>query len=222
MAARTCSRAVTQTARKGAHQGAARRQARKMLRQVSEPTKNKISSLMACHMAPYRHLPCHPYRMSTPGNGCRARTQYRGNGCPGLYSRRPKQTTGTAVRSLVPGRPIPCSPSCASFLPWKDMLSLSFPRLAGKPILVLWLCLRTSSLPVLTGMSNHPALVSVAGWTGLPPVSGKKGFSVKRQSVQHTNRLRNKNREEPQPLPVRTVSFCAGTSVRPALFAIPG
>lgn len=116
----------------------------------------------------------------------------------------------------------PALPSCASFLPWKDMLSLSFPRLAGKPILVLWLCLRTSSLPVLTGMSNHPDLVSVAGWTGIPPVSGKKDFSVKRQTVQHTNRLRNKNREEPQPLPVRTVSFCAGTSVRPALFAIPG
>ena len=101
------------------------------------------------------------------------------------------------------------------------MLSLSFPRLAGKPISSFGFALRTSILPVLTGMSTLPALVSVAGWTGIPPVSGKKGFSVKRQTVQHTNRLRNKNREEPQPLPVRTVSFCTSTSVQPALFVIP-
>ena len=60
------------------------------------------------------------------------------------------------------------------------MLSLSFPRLAGKPISSFGFALRTSILPVLTGMSNLPALVSVAGWTGIPPVSGKKGFSVKR------------------------------------------
>lgn len=105
MAARTCSKPVTQTARKGAHQGAAKRQARKMLRQVRDPIKNKISSLMACHVAPCRHLP-HPYRMSTPGNGCRARTQYHGNGCPGLYSRQIGLTPQTDDWDC---RPEPCA-----------------------------------------------------------------------------------------------------------------
>ena len=58
MAARTCSRAVTQTARKGAHQGAARRQARKMLRQVSDPIKNNGASSKHCYAAQGRWLPC--------------------------------------------------------------------------------------------------------------------------------------------------------------------
>lgn len=52
-------------------------------------------------------------------------------------NRRPELPSG----ALCQADQSPALPSCASFLPWKDMLSISFPRLAGKPILVLWLCL---------------------------------------------------------------------------------
>lgn len=110
----------------------------------------------------------------------------------------------------------PALPSCASFLPWKDMLSLSFPRLAGKPILVLWLCLRPSSLPVLTGMSNHPDLVSVAGWTGIPPVSGKKSFFVKRQTVQHTNFPPQEQKQGGASAPPCPYSLVLCRHIRPA------
>ena len=54
----------------------------------------------------------------------------------------------------------PCAvPSCAFLLPWKNTLSLPFPRLAGKLILVLRLCLRTSILPVPGNISPSPPYV---------------------------------------------------------------
>lgn len=174
---------------------------------------------MACHVAPCRHLP-HPYRMSTPGNGCRARTQYRGKGCSGLYSRQIGLTPKTDDRDC---RPESCARQTNPLLailrffpPVKDMLSLSFPRLAGKPILVLWLCLRTSSLPVLTGMSNLPALVSMTGWTGIPPVSGKKGFPVKRQSVQHTDFPPQEQKQGGASAPPCPYSLVLCRHIRPA------
>lgn len=165
MAARTCSKPVTQTARKGAHQGAAKRQARKMLRQVSEPTKNKISSLMACHVAPCRHLP-HPYRMSTPGNGCRARTQYHGNGCPGLYSRQIGLTPQTDDWDC---RPEPCARQTNPLLailrffpPVEGHAEPILPQTCGQAHFVLWLCLAHQH-PACTHRHVDPACPCVRG-----------------------------------------------------------
>ncbi|EEB35000.1 hypothetical protein DESPIG_00004 [Desulfovibrio piger ATCC 29098] len=71
---------------------------------------------------------------------------------PGLTShRRPGPSP-----ALLPG---PLSRAILRLLPWKNTLSLPFPRLAGKLILVLRLCLRTSILPVLGNISPGPPYV---------------------------------------------------------------
>ena len=73
-------------------------------------------------------------------------------------NRRPELPSG----ALCQADQSPALPSCASFLPWKDMLSLSFPRLAGKPILVLWLCLAHQH-PACTHRHVDPSCHCVRG-----------------------------------------------------------
>lgn len=80
MAARTCSKPVTQTARKGAHQGAAKRQARKMLRQVRDPIKNNGASSKHCYATQGRWLPCHIHPASMVKGRLPDNSQYRGKG----------------------------------------------------------------------------------------------------------------------------------------------
>ena len=203
MAARTCSRAVTQTARNGAHQGAARRQARKMLRQVSEPIKNTRASSMPCDPARNRGL---PYRLSPrdmrPGERLpdkyavsrqRASHVVRGAPCrPGAMTR--ERRTGQA-------RPaVSCGPH---FSPRKDFLTLPFPGRAGKSFPVRRPCLMHRHPGCSDGQHRTRAFPCTVRENGESPPEGHACSSQRHESLAAAPAW-HQNREELLPLPVHT------------------
>lgn len=117
---------------------------------------------------------------------------------------------------LAAGRPL--SSCCLRFFSSRRRTCRAYPSpdVRASPFSSFGFALRTSILPALTGMSTHPAIVSVAGWTGIPPVSGKKGFSVKRQTVQHTNFSPQEQKQGGASAPPCPYSLVLCRHIRPA------
>ena len=83
----------------------------------------------------------------SPGKYAVARQRTRHASTPAGRADVPRQAAGAVIRSFAGQSSALCPAPCAFFFPGKGVLSLPFPRRAGKPILVLQHCRVPDTLP---------------------------------------------------------------------------
>ncbi len=144
----------------------------------------------------------------SPGKYAVARQRTRHASTPAGRADVPRQAAGAVIRSFAGQSSALCPAPCAFFFPGKGVLSLPFPRRAGKPILVLQHCRVPDTLPA--GRARRICRCLVAGEGREYPASGKTALWEETRSLASRARQERKTGRRLWPLPVRAVlSFAA-------------
>lgn len=132
----------------------------------------------------------------------------------------PRQAAGAVIRSFAGQSSALCPAPCAFFFPGKGVLSLPFPRRAGKPILVLQHCRVPDTLPA--GRAWRICRCLLAGEGREYPRFRQNCFMGRDTQPCLPGPPGTKNRKAPlAPSCPCSPVFCGAASVRPALSAIP-